>query len=42
MNTDIEIAQAAGRQWAAEHPLSDQQCLTLWSLLAEADMEAAG
>lgn len=41
MSTDLEIAQAAGRQWAAEHPLSDQQRHTLWSLLGESEVLAS-
>lgn len=30
---DIERARGAGRQWALEHPLSDEQKQRIWALL---------
>ena len=35
MTDDLEKARAAGREWAREHPLSDEQKQRLRSLLAE-------
>lgn len=37
----IERAREAGRQWAREHPLSDEQKQRLRSLLAEPHAEAS-
>lgn len=38
---DLEKAREAGRQWAFEHPLSDEQKQRLRSLLAEQQAEAS-
>lgn len=38
---DREKAREAGRQWAAEHPLSDEQKRRLRSLLTEPQAEAS-